>query len=139
MLKLAVIGNLGNDPEMKYSQGGSAYIRFNVAGNFRTRAEGGQWEDRTEWVRVTVFGQRADSLSQYLKKGSRVFVEGRLEARPWTGQNGEVKAGLEMVADTVEFMSSRDDQQSAPRANGQQNRRQQPQGDDDGDLESLPF
>ena len=57
-------------------------------------------------MRVTVFGQRAETLSQYLKKGSRVYVEGRLEARPWTDRDGQVRAGLEIAATDVEFMSS---------------------------------
>jgi single-strand DNA-binding protein len=109
MLKLAVIGNLGSDPEMKYSQSGSAYLQVNVAGNYRARDGSGEWQDRTEWVRVTVFGNRADSLSQHLRKGMKVYVEGRLEARPWTDRAGNVKAGLELTADTVEFMSARQD------------------------------
>lgn len=137
MLKLAVIGNLGSDPEMRYSSGGAGFLRFNVAGNYRARSEAGVWEDRTEWVRVTVFGQRAETLQNLIRKGTRVYVEGRLEARPWTSQNGEVKAGLEIVASDVEFMSARTDDQPQPRASVTNDRRQQ-QGDDD-DLESLPF
>jgi single-strand DNA-binding protein len=112
MLKAAIIGNLGSDPEMRYSANGAPYLRFNVASNFRARSPEGEWQDRTEWVRVTVFGQRADTLSQYLKKGSRVYVEGRLEARPWTDQQGQVRAGLEVVANDVEFMSSRTDDEA---------------------------
>jgi single-strand DNA-binding protein len=119
MLKASVIGNLGNDPEMKYSANGAPFLRFNVASNFRTRTPEGQWEDKTEWVRCTVFGQRAESLSQYLKKGMRVFVDGRLEARPWTDQQGGVRAGLELIATDVEFMSSRsEDEQRASGGSG---------------------
>lgn len=164
MLKASVIGNLGNDPEMKYSASGSPFLRFNVASNFRARTPEGQWEDKTEWVRCTVFGQRAESLNQYLRKGMRVFVDGRLEARPWTDQQGNVRAGLELVASDVEFMSSRsEDEQRAsggggsgeyreprqsggggggggasrPRPAAQQSR---PAPDDDGgDLDDLPF
>lgn len=165
MLKASVIGNLGNDPEMKYSANGAPFLRFNVASNFRARTPEGQWEDRTEWVRCTVFGQRAESLSQYLKKGMRVFVDGRLEARPWTDQQGGVRAGLELVATDVEFMSSRsEDEQRAsgggggeyrePRASGgssggggggsrprpaPQQQPRQAQDDDGGDLDDLPF
>jgi single-strand DNA-binding protein len=166
MLKAAVIGNLGNDPEMRYSAGGAAFLRFNVASNFRARSPEGEWQDKTEWVRVTVFGQRAETLAQYLKKGGRVYVEGRLEARPWTDQQGQVRAGLEVVATDVEFMSSRSEdesrgggggggdfgggdmgssapprQRSAPSSPAP---RQAPQsrpepGGDDADLEDLPF
>lgn len=117
MLSCSVIGNLGNDPEMRYSAGGSPFLRFNVAANFRTRTPEGEWQDRTEWVRVTVTGQRAETLGQYLKKGSRVYVDGRLEARPWTDQQGQVRAGLEVVANEVQFMSARqqDDEQRGGR------------------------
>ena len=105
MLKATIIGNLGSDPELRYSAGGAPFLRFTVASNSRARSPEGEWQDKTEWVRVTVFGQRAETLAQYLKKGSRVYVEGRLEARPWTDRTGNINAGLELVGDTVEFMS----------------------------------
>jgi single-strand DNA-binding protein len=106
MLKATIIGNLGSDRDMRYSAGGSPFLRFNVASNVRVRTPEGEWQDQTEWVRVTVFGQRAESLQNYLKKGSRVYVEGRLEARPWTDQLGQARAGLEVIANDVEFMST---------------------------------
>ena len=112
MLKAVLIGNLGGDPDMRYSPDGRPFLRFNVASNYRARSPEGEWQDKTEWVRVTVFGQRAESLSQYLRKGSRVYLEGRLEARPWTDQQNQVRAGLEVLANEVQFMSSRaDDEQ----------------------------
>jgi single-strand DNA-binding protein len=107
MLKASVIGNLGNDPELRYTPSGAPSLRVNVASNFRARTPEGEWEDRTEWVRVIVFGQRAESLAQHLKKGMRVFVDGRLEARPWTDRENRVRAGLEIVASDLEFMSTR--------------------------------
>src|SRR4051812_17218024 len=107
MLKASVIGNLGTDPELRYSPSGAPSLRANVASNFRARTPEGEWEDRTEWVRVIVFGQRAESLVQYLKKGMRVFVDGRLEARPWTDRENRLRAGLEIVASDIEFMSPR--------------------------------
>lgn len=119
MLKCLVVGNIGSEPEMRYSAGGNAFLRFSVASNGRTRNQSGGWEDVTTWVRVTVLGKRAESLQSMLHKGMRVYCDGRLEARPWTGQNGQVNAGLELVASDVEFMQPRDNGQ---RANG---------GDDD--------
>ena len=107
MLKASVIGNLGSDPELRYSPSGTPSLRVNVASNFRARTPEGEWEDRTEWVRVIIFGQRAESLAQYLKKGMRVFVDGRLEARPWTDRENRVRAGLEIVASDIEFTSPR--------------------------------
>ena len=115
MLNVSLIGNLGGDPEQRYTQAGQATLRFNVAVDQRVKADG-EWQDRTEWVRVTVFGNRAETLANHLRKGMRVFVSGRLEARPWTSNQGEVRAGLEVIADTVEFFSTRqqDDERPAP-------------------------
>ena len=157
MLKAMLIGNLGNDPEMRYSAAGQPFLRFNVASNYRTRTPEGEWQDRTEWVRVTVTGSRAESLSQYLRKGSRVYVDGRLEARPWTDQQGQVRAGLEVMANEVQFMSSRaDDERMASGGSGGRDMSGPPSGgssgpprqapsrssqptEDEGDLEDLPF
>lgn len=136
MLKANLIGNLGNDPEMRYSQSGTAVLRFNVACNGRVRTPEGEWQDRTEWVRCTVFGKRAETLANHLKKGTRVYVDGRLEARPWTDQQGQVRAGLEVVADTVEFFPTRDaDGQPAPARSAAPAR----PGYEAADLEELPF
>jgi single-strand DNA-binding protein len=159
MLKATLIGNLGSDPDMRYSASGSPFLRFNVASNYRVRSPEGEWQDRTEWVRVTVFGQRAEALSQYLKKGMRVYVEGRLEARPWTDQQGQIRPGLEVTALDVEFMSSRADDEtqrggggggmgdtpaprersSSPAPSRPAPRSSAPEPMDDGDLEDLPF
>lgn len=122
MLHAQIVGNVGNEPELKYSASGSALLRFNVASNYRVKSQSGEWEDRTEWIRCTVFGQRAETLGQYLHKGTKVFVDGRLEARPWTDNSGSVRAGLELVAGDVEFMSARQDdsgQQQRPAARAQ--------------------
>ena len=109
MLKCQIIGNLGSDPELRQSQTGTAVLRFNLAANYRAKDEAGAWTDRTEWVRCTVFGNRAESLASLLKKGTRVYADGRLEARPWTAQDGSIRAGLELIANDVEFASARDD------------------------------
>lgn len=135
MLKAIVVGNIGTEPEMRYSQDGSPILRFSVASNYRTKVDG-EWQDKTEWIRVTMFGKRTETLTQYLHKGSRVYVDGKLEARPWTNRDGQPVAGLEIVASEVEFMSSRNDadQRQAPvvAASAQGKRT-------DDDLESIPF
>jgi single-strand DNA-binding protein len=159
MLRAHLIGNLGGDPELRYSASGSPFLRMNVAANYRARNPEGEWQDRTEWVRVTVTGQRAESLSQYLRKGSKVYAEGRLEARPWTDQQGQVRAGLELLADELQFMSARagDEQRGGggggggdtggvPRgpsgSSGEPSRpapQSRPEPVDEGGLEDLPF
>ena len=112
MPKAQIIGNLGSDPDMRYAASGAPFLRFNVAANSRARSPEGEYQDRTEWVRVTVTGNRAETLSQHLKKGSRVYVDGRLEARPWTDQQGQARAGLEVLANDVQFMSYRTDDEA---------------------------
>lgn len=107
MLKATVVGNIGSEPQMQFTPNGHGLLRFSVASNYRTKGPGGEWKDATEWVRVAVFGKRAETLSQYLVKGTRVYVDGRLEARPWTDRSGNVQAGLELTASDVEFVSSR--------------------------------
>ena len=160
MLKAALLGNLGSDPELRSSPDGQAFLRMNVASNYRARNQAGEWEDRTEWVRVTVFGRRAERLSQDLRKGSRVYVDGRLEARPWTDRQHQARAGLEVIADDVQFMSPRgDDERMAGEdvsrggggelegggAGGAANPAQGGAGraptspSDEGDVEDLPF
>jgi single-strand DNA-binding protein len=157
MLKAHLVGNLGQDPELRYSAEGRPVLTFRVASNYRTRTPEGSWEDRTEWVRVRVVGQRAETLSQYLHKGSRVYVDGRLEARPWLNNQQQPQAGLEVFATDVEFMSSRpedeqrrgDDGGAVPRAATSAGRSEgpparpapqsRPDPVDEGDLEDLPF
>jgi single-strand DNA-binding protein len=139
MLRASVIGNCGSDAELKYSANGNAMLRVNVASNYRIRQQDGSWQDATEWVRVVVIGKRAETLGQYIKRGTKVYADGRLEARPWTDNSGNVRAGLELLANDIEFMSTRqDDGGQAPRASVTDERRRPQQGDDD-DLESLPF
>ncbi len=126
MLTATLTGNLGQDPELKYSQNGSPFLRFQVASNYRARDEHGQWVETVEWIRVTVLGARAESLGQHLRKGQRVCVVGRLEARPWVDSNDNVRAGLELTANEVDFMSSREQNSQGSGQQGQ-GRPQQPQ------------
>lgn len=124
MMTAVVIGNLGTDPELKFSGNGSPFLRFNIASNYRVRGEDGSWSDAVEWVRGTIFGQRAESLAQHLKKGMRVVAQGRLEARPWTDQQGGVRAGLELTVTEIDFQSAPNGQQQAARPQQQQQGRQ---------------
>jgi single-strand DNA-binding protein len=130
MLKASVIGNLGGDPELKYSPSGQPMLRMNVASNFRARIPEGEWQDRTEWVRVVIFGQRVETLATMLHKGMRVYVDGRLEAHPWTDRAGGVRAGLEIVAGEVEF--------AGPRQTGGDERPPRSPAPSD-DLDDIPF
>ena len=108
------VGNLGRDPEMRYTPGGQAVTNFSVAINDGYTNNQGEKIDRTIWIRVSTWGKNAENCSQYLKKGSKVLVEGRLVPdsstggpRTWTRQDGSVSASFEVSAMTVRFLSSR--------------------------------
>jgi len=116
-------------------------LRMNVASNYRARTPEGEWQDRTEWVRVVIFGQRVEALATMLKKGMRIYVDGRLEAHPWTDRTGGVRAGLEIIAGNVEFAGPRqsDEDDQAPTASVTDERPQQRPEPGNDDLEDIPF
>ena len=112
-------GNLGRDPEMRYTPSGQAVTSFSVATNRQWTNNNGETVKETIWFRVSAWGKMAETCNQYLKKGSKVLVEGRLTAdaatggpRVWTGQDGQPRASFEVSASTVRFLSSRSDADS---------------------------
>ncbi len=118
--KIIIVGNLGGDPEMRYMPDGTAVTNFSVASNRRwTDGATGQPRDETTWFRVSVWRKQAETVNQYLSKGSKVLVEGRLRPDPasggprtYTRQDGTVGASYEITADTVRFLSSREEDAS---------------------------
>ncbi|MFW6183628.1 MAG: single-stranded DNA-binding protein [Chloroflexota bacterium] len=115
--KLIIVGNLGGDPQMRYMADGTPVTSFSVATNRRwTDRNTGQPVDETTWFRISVWGRQAEPANQYLSKGRRVLVEGRLRPdsetggpRLWTGQDGTVRASFDVTADSVQFLGGRDD------------------------------
>ncbi len=112
--KVILVGNLGRDPELRYTPSGAAVTNFSVATSERWTGQDGQLQERTLWWRVSVFGKAGEACNTYLKKGSKVFVEGRMTADPKTGnpriftrQDGTAGTSFEMTALTVKFLSGR--------------------------------
>jgi len=112
--KVIIVGNLGKDPEMRYLPSGQAVTSFSVATSNKYTGQDGQPVDETTWFRISVFGKQAENCNQYLKKGSKVLIEGRLRPDPatggpriWSRQDGTPGASFEIVAQTVRFLSSR--------------------------------
>ncbi len=105
MNKVFISGNLGSQPEAKQTKSGMAVTNLSVATNERTKKADGEWTDHTEWHQVTVFGGQATNCANWLTKGSKVLVEGKLRTRKWTDANGNERKTTEIVADRVEFMS----------------------------------
>ncbi|MBI5303410.1 MAG: single-stranded DNA-binding protein [Chloroflexi bacterium] len=111
--KIVLVGNLGNDPEMRYTPQGTPVTRLSVATSRKYNTADGQQKEETAWFRVSVFGKQAEACNQYLSKGRQVLVEGHLTAdenggpRLWTGQDGKPRASFEVFAETVRFLGSK--------------------------------
>jgi single-strand DNA-binding protein len=105
--KAIVVGNLGKDPEVRYTAGGQPVGNFTVATNDRWTDKSGQTQERTEWHRIVVWGKQAENCGQYLKKGRSVYVEGRIQTREWTNKEGQKQYTTEIVANQVQFLGAR--------------------------------
>jgi single-strand DNA-binding protein len=100
--KVMIIGNLGRDPEMRYTPTGKPVTQFSVAVNQSTKnQQTGEWIEETDWFRVSVFGDRAERAAEQLRKGNRVFCEGRFRTREFEGQDGQKRTSLDVIADNV--------------------------------------
>ncbi len=125
--EIIIVGNLGRDPEMRYTPTGQAVTNLSVATNRQYTASNGEQVKETIWFRVSVWGKQAEACNQYLRRGSKVLITGRLNPDPatggpriWTRQDGTAGASFEVTAQTVRFLSSRNEdaayQQNAPAA-----------------------
>jgi single-strand DNA-binding protein len=99
--KAMIIGNLGRDPEMRYTPSGQAVTQFTVAVNRNYKDHDGNWQEETEWFRVVAWGPLAERTAEHLRKGRKVYVEGRLQTRQWEGQDGQKRYTTELIAQTV--------------------------------------
>jgi len=102
--KVILVGRLGNDPEIRYTQQGVAVTNFNIATSETWLDKAGAKQERTEWHRIVVWGKMAETCSQYLAKGRQVYVEGRLQTRQWEDKDGAKRYTTEVVASTVQFL-----------------------------------
>ena len=132
MNKITIIGNLGQDPEMRYMASGDAVTNFSVATSYRYRTRDGDQREETEWFRVSAWGRLAEVTNQYLSKGRQVYVEGRLSSRLYQTQTGETRVSLDVRASEVQFLSSGDPNMSSGGGGGS------PPADDD-DVDDLPW
>ena len=106
--KCMIIGNLGRDPEMRYTPSGQAVTQFTVAVNRNYKDSQGERQEETEWFRVVVWGQQAEFAAEYLRKGNKVYVEGRIQTRQWEDQDGQKRYTTELVANTIQNLERRD-------------------------------
>jgi len=156
--RVILVGNLGRDPEMRYTPQGTPVTNFSIAVN-RRRGSGDNAQDETDWYRISVFGRQAEVADQYLKRGMKVLVDGRLAIRSYVGNDGVERTSVEVTADNFQMLTTRDemeaggyggggpardrqhDDDGAQRAPaGDRGGRREPNFDDDEeDLDDVPF
>jgi single-strand DNA-binding protein len=102
--KVILIGNLGSDPQVRYTPSGQAVANFNIATSERFNNKAGEREERTEWHRIVAWGKLAEICQQYLKKGKQVYIEGRLQTRQWEDQQGQKRQTTEIVAQQMTML-----------------------------------
>ena len=105
--KAMIIGNLGANPDVRQTQNGAAVVSFNVATTERWKGKDGQQQEQTEWHRIVAFGRLAEICGQYLQKGSKVYIEGKLQTRKWQDQNGNDRYTTEIVAREMQMLDSK--------------------------------
>jgi|SRR5690349_20050199 single-strand DNA-binding protein len=111
--KVILVGRLGRDPETRYTGGGQAVANFSVATDESYKDRNGERQKRTEWHRITAWGKLAEICQQYLKKGTMVYIEGRIQSREWQDKEGQKRTSFDIVANTMKMLSSRGDAAAA--------------------------
>jgi len=105
--KVILVGNLGKNPEMRYTQGGAAVANMTLATTERYTDKSGQKQEQTEWHRVVAFGKLAEICGQYLTKGRQIYIEGRIQTRQWQDQQGQKRYTTEIVANNMQMLGGR--------------------------------
>ncbi|MDE1981048.1 MAG: single-stranded DNA-binding protein [Betaproteobacteria bacterium] len=140
--KVILVGNLGRDPEVRYMPDGGAITNISVATTDTWKDKSGEKQERTEWHRVAFFGKLAEIAGEYLKKGSQVYIEGRLQTRKWQDKDGQDKYTTEIVADRMQMLGSRAGGGSAsadmPSGNGGSSRSSGGNGGNGGKFDDFP-
>jgi single-strand DNA-binding protein len=130
--KVVLVGNLGKDPEMRYMPNGNAVANLTLATTESWKdKQSGERKEKTEWHRLTVFNRLGEMCGEYLKKGAKIYVEGKLQTRKWQGQDGQDKYTTEVVVSEIQMMDTRNPAQSGGQpfqGNGQQGNGQQDSG-----------
>ena len=127
--KVIIVGNLGQDPEARFTPQGTAVTNLSIATNESWKNQEGQIQDRTEWHRVVLYGKMAETAGEYMRKGSMVYVEGRLRTKEWEDQNQNKRKTTEIMCDNFTMLGRRGDNQPS------QNNRPEPSTEED----DLPF
>ena len=125
--KVIILGNLGNDPEMRYLNNGDLVANLSIATSESWSDKNtGEKRERTDWHRIIAYRRTAEIIGQYTRKGSKLYVEGKLQTRKWTDNNGVDRYITEIIADSVQLLDSRRDDQGGYQQQGYQQQRPQP-------------
>jgi single-strand DNA-binding protein len=116
--KVILVGRLGRDPETRYTGGGQAVANFSVATDETYKDRNGEKQKRTEWHKIVVWGKQAEIAQQYLKKGSLIFIEGRIQSREWQDKEGQKRTSFEIVASNFRMLGGRSDAAAAGASGG---------------------
>lgn len=106
--KVILLGNLGKDPELRYTTSQTAVCSFSLATGERRKDASGNWTDHTEWHNIVTFGKTAENCANFLKKGRQAFIEGRIQTRKWQDKEGKDRYTTEIIANTVQFVGTRE-------------------------------
>ena len=148
--RIIVVGNLGRDPEMRYTPSGTPVTNFSVAVNRRRPSGGGEYVDETDWYRVAVFGRQAEIADQYLARGMKVLVDGQPRINTFVGNDGVERTNVEINCDNFQMLNTREENEAIrasagmqPAASGFDNDsggQSPPQSDDfEDDIDDVPF
>ncbi len=118
--KVILLGNLGRDPEVRYTPGGTAVANFTMATTDRWTDQNGEKKERTEWHRIVVWGKQAEIVGEYLKKGRQVFIEGSLQTREWTDRDGNKRFTTEVRAQRVQMLGRPEERQPVAARTGEE-------------------
>jgi single-strand DNA-binding protein len=137
--KAILIGNLGKDPELKYTPGGSAVANFSLATTEKWTGQDGQKNEKTTWHNIVAWGKQAELVKEYLHKGRQVYIEGRIDNRSYDKKDGSGKGYIsEVIVQNIQFLGSRSDAGGAPSGGGDMPSTPAPEGQGGGD-DDLPF
>lgn len=111
--KVILLGNLGRDPEVRYTAAQTAITQFSIATSERRKDQNGQWTDHTEWHNVVTFGKTAENCARFLRSGSQVYLEGKIQTRKWQDKEGRDRYTTQIIANTVQFVGGQKDSQGS--------------------------
>ncbi len=137
--KAIIVGNLGADPEIRYTQSGSQVATFNVATTERWKDKEGQQQESTEWHRIVAWQRLAEICGEYLHKGSRVYIEGKIQTRKWQDQNGNDRYTTEIIAREMKMLDRRESGSDSYGGGGSQQNYPEPSPGYGGVGEDVPF